>query len=476
MSTKIMKPETEPEAKPKAPGTLASKICQIHSKTGTGPAFVDFTEKGKIRQTQHNVMAFLKWAGIIFAYDEFSLETRVFGVPGHHLLDDACMDAIFFGMDMCGLQCGKDYLWTTFRALARQRALHPVRGKLAALEQEWDGVNRLDTWLIDYFGAEDTPYTRAIGAKWMMAAVRRVRQPGCKFDHVLILEGPQGAGKSTALRILAYDEYFTDNMTVGLDPKEVIELSRGKWICELAELTNLNRRDVEQVKAFVTRQADEARKAYGRETSIVERQFVLAASTNRDRYQRDESGDRRFWVVEVKGTVDTDQDGLPRMVDFQKLLDDRDQLWAEAAVRERQGEELYLPPEIEAIARKEQAKRFDADERQQVLEDLFAGESGFVPNDVLFAAIGFFDKKDHHPGISKITAGAMRRLGWSPSKKTVGDPGRQVRGWQSPDGADQVLMLDSGGVRAVDRKRYVDPWLEAPDVAALERAAARRRR
>lgn len=419
-----------------------------------GLAFPMTNDDGYPIACQPNILHFMKRFGIAVAYDEFSLKTFVSGVPNHRVLDDACFQDIYVALDFMGLRVPKDYLWSVLLAYARTNRKHAVREKFDRLEHEWDGKHRLDTWLIDYCGVEDTPYTRAVGAKFLIAAVRRVRDPGCKFDHVLIFEGAQGIGKSTIFRVLAYDFWFTDNLTIGLDPKEVIELTRGKLICELAELTNIGKRDVEAMKTFVTRQSDEARLAYGRETAEVPRQFVLGATTNRSRYLRDETGDRRFWMVETHGVVDTGVPDLPLMLDASGLIEVREQLWAEAAVRESAGEAIYLPPEIEAIARAEQAKRYDIDDRQQILEDLLEGKSGFAPNDELYAAIGVVETNNRHPGISKIVTAAMKRLGWTSAKKRVGKPGRQTRGWESPDKALHVLEFNLGNFEQVDAADY----------------------
>jgi predicted P-loop ATPase len=336
-------------------------------------------------------------------------------------------------------------LWSYLRSNARNIRVHPVRDELAEQQTRWDGIPRVHTWLTRICGAADTPYTRAVGAKWLIAAVRRVRQPGCKFDHILILEGGQGIGKSTIFSVLAGTKFFTDNLSIGLDPKEVIELTKGRWISELAELTDLNKRDVEAVKAFITRQQDEARMAYGREVLEVPRQFVLAATTNRSRYLRDDSGDRRFWTIACTGVIDTGQSHLPLMLDIDGLRQERDQLWAEAAVREAQGEAIHLPPEIEAPARIEQAKRFDADDRQQLLEDLLEDKNGFVPTHELYKAIGVTDIENKHPGLTKIITAAMSRLSWTRDRQRVGTPSKQVRGWLSPGAGDEVLTFFWGG-------------------------------
>lgn len=446
---------TKPEGGEPQYRTLLAKLNQTMSEDelSSGLAYPDETKEQALA-TQANVLFFFERFGIVLCYDEFALKTYVFGLPGHELLDDEAFDDIYVGMDFTGLRVSKDYLWSVLKSYSRNIRSHPVRDKLSDLQSKWDGKSRLDTWLSDYCGVEDTPYSRAVGAKWMIAAVRRVREPGCKFDHVLIFEGEQGTAKSTIFRELAYGHWFTDNLTIGLDAKEVIELTRGKWIAELAELTNISKKDVESTKHFVTRQEDESRMAYGREPLMVPRQFVLAATTNRTRYLRDESGDRRFWMVATKGVVDVGN-GLPMMLDCEGLKSVRDQLWAEAAVREAACEATYLSPDIEALARIEQGKRFDADERQLLLEDLLQGKSGFVPNDDVYMAIGITAAKDKHSGSTKIVTAAMKRLGWTSDKLRVGMPSKQVRGWLSPGADDQVLKYSyANGFSSVSRKDY----------------------
>jgi len=447
---------TKPDGGERQYRTLMEKLRQTMSddELSCGLAYPDVNKKGQILATQTNLLFFLERFQIVLCFDEFALKTHILGLPGHQFLDDAAFDDLYVGMDFTGLRVTKDYLWSVLKSYSRNIRSHPVREKLDDLQSKWDGVKRLDAWLCDYCGVEDTPYSRAVGAKWMIAGVRRIRQPGCKFDHVLIFEGDQGIGKSTVFRELAYGRWFTDNLTIGLDAKEVIELTVAMWIAELAELTNISKRDVESAKHFVTRQEDEARMAFGREPLKVPRQFVLAATTNRARYLRDESGDRRFWMVATKGVVDVGN-GLPLMLDIEGLKSVRDQLWAEAAVREAEGEATYLSPEIEALARIEQAKRFDADERQQLLEDLLEGKTGFVPNDDLYKAIGVTGTKDKHPGISKIVTAAMTRLGWTQHKMRVGKPSKQVRGWQSPGADEQVLKYSfMDGFIIVERDAY----------------------
>ena len=129
----------------------------------------------------------------------------------------------------------------------------------------WDGKPRVDTWLTDYLGVPETPYSRAVGRLLLVAAVRRARHPGCKFDEMLVLENEQGKDKSTALKVLAVrEEWFADDLVLNDDPKKQIEQISGKWIVEAGELKGMRRRQAEFLKSFLSRQMDRARMSYGR--------------------------------------------------------------------------------------------------------------------------------------------------------------------------------------------------------------------
>ena len=202
---------------------------------------------------------------------------------------------------------------------------HPVLDHLMALPK-WDGVARLDTWLIDCAEAEDTEYTRAVSRLPLLAAVRRVRQPGCKFDEMLTLQGLQGSGKSSALAILAGNpEWFSDQISFSARDKEVIEQLAGFWIIEVAELKGMRTAEIEHRKAFMSRQRDRGRLAYAMTVSDVPRQCIFIGTTNEERFLRDYTGHRRDWPVRVG------------RFDLGRLRRDRDQLWAEAVVREAKG-------------------------------------------------------------------------------------------------------------------------------------------
>ena len=212
-------------------------------------------------------------------------------------------------------------------AIARNIRVHPVRDYLASLA--WDGTPRLDAWAVTYLGAEDTPLNRSFGALWMISAVARILRPGVKADHMLILEGPQGIRKSTALKVLASDPWFTDELA-DLGSKDAAQQLRGVWIIEMAELDAIAKTDVSRIKAFLSRTTDRYRPPYERYVVTVPRQCVFAGSVNPDTYLRDETGNRRFWPLRCG---DIDLDALRR---------DRDQLWAEAVARFNAGEPWWL--------------------------------------------------------------------------------------------------------------------------------------
>ena len=187
-------------------------------------------------------------------------------------------------------------------AVAREITVHPVRDYLGALA--WDGMPRLETWPCRYLGAEDTAFNRTVGALWLISAVARIFRPGVKADHMLVLEGPQGAKKSTALKILAGEAWFTDELP-DLGSKDAAMHMHGVWIIEMAELDAIGKAEVSRIKAFLTRTTDRYRPPYGRYTIEVPRQCVFAGTVNPDTYLRDETGNRRFWPVRC-GTIDID--------------------------------------------------------------------------------------------------------------------------------------------------------------------------
>lgn len=227
---------------------------------------------------------------------------------------------------------GRDKIYDALRVVCMRHAFHPVRQYLSGLE--WDGVERLDTMLIRYGGADDNEYTRTVTRKWMVGAVKRVMEPGCKMDNLLVLIGKQGIGKSSICRILAKDIWFNDSVTKLEKDKDVIATTQGSWIIELAELASMKKSQLDAAKAFITSQEDIARFAYDRRTTRVRRQCIFIATTNEDVPFNDMSGNRRYWPVRCHA--------LDRGLVNRELPGEVDQLWAEAVVRWRDGESLWL--------------------------------------------------------------------------------------------------------------------------------------
>ena len=203
---------------------------------------------------------------IIFEFDRFHNRKRVGGHSLQEFVGDLSDDVVahLHGLiiDTFGFDPGKGHLMDAVHILCLQRSFHPIREYLSELE--WDGAERVDTWLIDYLGAEDTALNRAIGKIVLVAAVRRVRQPGVKFDTMMVLEGPQGSGKSTALVTLAGEENFSDQNVLALDDKGQMEIAEGVWILEISELDGMNRSETTKVKAYQSRTEDRGRPGYGR--------------------------------------------------------------------------------------------------------------------------------------------------------------------------------------------------------------------
>lgn len=247
----------------------------------------------------------------------------------------------------------KNKILTAFSKAVDNRSFHPVKEYLESLP-DWDGIPRVDTLLVKYFHAEDTPYTRAVTRKTLCAAVCRVYEPGCKFDYMLVLVGPQGLKKSTFIAKLAVD-WFSDNLSLSdTRDKTGAEKLQGNWILEIAELQGLKKMDMETLKAFITRQNDKFRAAYGRRVEPHPRQCVFIGTANAESgFLRDPTGGRRYWPVRTPcpATQDLTEDEIA-------------QIWAEVLTYVAAGELLYLPPDLENVAKEKQREAIEEDPRE----------------------------------------------------------------------------------------------------------------
>lgn len=239
---------------------------------------------------------------------------------------------------------------------ADDRSYHPIKEYLEALP-EWDGTERVDRLLIDYLGAADNAYVRAATRKILCAAIRRVYEPGIKFDYIVVLNGPQGIGKSTIISKLG-GEWYSDSLNLSdMNDKTAAEKLQGYWVLEIGELAGMKKADIDKVKAFISRQDDKYRASFGRRVTPHPRQCIFFGTTNSENgYLRDITGNRRFWTVKTPGT------GSKHPWDL--TTEDVRQIWAEAMVYAKQGESLFLPPELEEYATDEQSAAMEQDDRE----------------------------------------------------------------------------------------------------------------
>jgi hypothetical protein len=362
-------------------------------------------QKGQpIGKSPDNVLAYLKECGVQAKFNEFDLQTYVLVDERQLVLSDSLIRGFY--IDMCRLGCmaTKELVHDVVLDLGRRHAFHPVRDYVDGLE--WDGRARLDKLLPHYARAEDSPLNRAMGRGWMISAVRRVRKPGTKVDAMLVLAGPQGAGKSSFFRVLASDPWFSDNLEIGAGSKEVIENNSGTWIVELAELSGIGKRDVDKVKAFISRQEDRARTAYARVADTVPRQCVFAGTTNRKEFLIDDTGSRRFWIADVT------------KVRLEALKSDRDQLWAEAAHYEAAGEchniDAGLWGDAETIGRQHEVEDPVAERTEELLRGI--GDNAHLLNDDLFLALRITDVTKRGGQTGRSVSTGVRRAGWEPHR------------------------------------------------------------
>ena len=246
-----------------------------------------------------------------------------------------------------------------FVEVTRKNTFHPIKEYLESVQ--WDGTPRVETLFIDYLGAADTHYTRQVTRKMLLAAIKRLYEPGCKFDFMLVLVGPQGAGKSSILVKLGR-KWFSDSLRT-FDNKEAGEHLQSAWIFELGELSVMKKSELEEVKAFLSKVADKYRVAYDRTVSEFPRKCVFFGTTNNHSFLQDPTGNRRFWPVDV----------FPenKKYDHWEHLTDSivNQIWAEALTFYRQGESLKLDREAEKEAERIQGLHMEEDPRIGTVQD-----------------------------------------------------------------------------------------------------------
>ncbi len=380
---------------------LKAKQQQAEGWARTTTGTIDGTVPRNLRKAISEI-------GVTLKYDAFSgREFYINGSGGPKLFDDALESGIRVEIhDRFGFAPGRDALRDVTVTLSRASSFHPVIDYLNTLT--WDGIPRIDTWLIRLAGAKDEPYTRAVSRLTLVAAVRRVRQPGCKFDEMLVLINPdQGTNKSSALAVLAVrPEWFTDSLPLHANNQQTIEALSGKWIVECAELQGMRQSDVETLKAFLSRQADRARMAYGHHPVTAPRQCVFFATTNSDAFLRDRTN-RRFWPIRV-GRVDADALAL-----------EVDQLWAEAATVEATGESIRLHPDLWPAAAERQEEARVGEVWTELLIEALGNMTGRLAVTDAWRIIGGPEHQRNSFDGAKLVE-CMREIGWERDIKKFG--------------------------------------------------------
>ena len=307
---------------------------------------------------------------------------------------------------------GKDTAFDAVSIIANRNQFHQVRDYLSRLQ--WDGIQRLPQMLARYFGAQQSPYIAQIGTRFMIGAVARIMWPGCQSDHVLVLEGSQGIQKSTSFRILAGDDWFTDELP-DLQSKDAAIQLAGKWIIEVSELSALKRSDVETIKKFMSRRIDRYRAPYEKLASDHPRQCLFVATTNDEGYLKDQTGNRRFWPVKCS------------TIDIKALHDDRDQLWAEALARFNRGEQWWLTAAEEQMARAEQEERREIDSWHDIVTRHCAATGGMpVSMDNVFRALNVPYER-LNAATNKRAAAILKTLGYQRRQLQRGGPWLYVK-------------------------------------------------
>jgi predicted P-loop ATPase len=292
----------------------------------------------------------------------------------------------------------KDTVHQAVDIVAHELRFHPVRDWLGGLE--WDGADRAKRLMSDYFGAEPGFYTEAIGTMFIISMVARILNPGCKADHMIVIEGPQGTLKSTA--------WFSDNLPDVGGGKDVSMHLRGKWLIEVSEMHAMGRVEAAQLKAFITRTTERYRPSYGRREVIEPRQCVFIGTTNRDAYLRDETGGRRFWPIKA-GRIDIDA-----------LIRDRDQLFAEAVILFRKGEPWWPDKVFECKhILPQQAERYEADVWEESIKNYLDAKERVTIGEVAQHALCIETSKIGTAEQRRIAA-ALEQIGWK----------RQAKDWR----------------------------------------------
>lgn len=408
-------------------------IARINEWLGRDSDFVRDQHGLIVAKSQENIRRAIELLGHELSYNEFSDALLVDGKK----MEDREVNNILTRIEIeYRFQPPESYFERVIKFLAWSHPFHPVKQYLDALV--WDQKLRLDTWLIRCGGVEDSAYTRAVSSIMLIAAVRRIRQPGCKYDEMVVWESPiQGTDKSSAAQALCpHQAWFSDDLRLNLHSQQLIEATLGKWIIEASDLAGKRKTEIEQLKAMLSRQVDgPARMAYAHFPVERPRHFIIIGTTNSSAYLTDSSGSRRFWPL-----------AITKRFDVALIIKHRDQLWAEAAIREAAGESIRLPEALWPEAGEHQELRREIDPWESSIQSallmIIPGGDGRrrVAATLIWDALGIpLERRDRTASL-RITD-IMQRLGFKRSR--VRPTGEEVQVGFVQERTDLLLVVDN---------------------------------
>jgi predicted P-loop ATPase len=373
------------------------------------------SDKKKPIGNLHNAITALRndsgLAGIL-EFDQMAQKPFITRAPGsmtsegypHELKDDDITMIRHYLQEVVGMRTvPKETVKEAADHVARDNSYHPVFDMLEALQ--WDGLPRLDTWLRDCFGVEDTPYHKVIGRLFLIALVARIYKPGCKADYMLVIEGGQGKMKSLACETIA-GEWFSDGLPEDITCKDSSQHLRGKWLIEVAEMHSFNKAEATHLKSFITRTTERYRPPYKMYEIDEPRQCLFIGTTNKEMYLRDETGGRRFWPFKAVS------------INLDRLKSIRDALLAEAVAAFKAGEQWWPEPTFEAeVIKPQQEERYDGDAWEEPIGRFLEGRT--APVSILQIAAGCLDYADGNTLFATPNATPVNRLGTADQRRIM---------------------------------------------------------